>query len=93
VEWWGGNKRRTSERDVDICERDVVVRFIRAGRAVVVVDVVNVLQDVSVDRTDKWRVPGAGIGVHSERVGRAVVEAILLGELDGHLQQARRREK
>jgi hypothetical protein len=83
VEWWEGNKRRTSERDVDIRERDVVVRFIRAGRAVVVVDVVDVLQDVSVDRTDKWRV----------RAGRAVVEAILLGELDGHLQQARRREK
>ena len=78
MEWGGGNKRRTSERDVYIRERDVVVRFIRAGRAVVVVNVVDVLQDVTEDRTDKWRVPGAGIGVHSERVRRAVVEAILL---------------
>jgi hypothetical protein len=78
---------------VDIRDRGVVVRFIGAGRAFVVVDVVGVLLDVSKDRTDKWRAHGAGIGVHSERVGRAVVEAVLLGELDGHLQQARRREK
>jgi hypothetical protein len=82
VEWWTGNKRRTSESDVYFRERDVLVRFIGAGRAVVVVDVVDVLPEFSEGRSDKWRVPGAGVGVHSERVSRAVVEAVLLGELD-----------
>ena len=82
VEWWSGNKHRTSESDVYIHEKDVLVGFIGAGRAVVVFDVVDVLLDVSEDRSNKWRVPGAGVGVHGERIGRAVVEAVLLGELD-----------
>ena len=73
MKWWTGNKRRTSESDVYFCERDVLIRFIGAGRAVIVVDVVDVLLEFSEGRSDKWRVPGAGVGVHSERVSRTVV--------------------
>ena len=82
MKWWTGNKRRTSESDVYFCERDVLIRFIGAGRAVVVLDVVELLLEVSEGRSDIWRVPGVGVGVHSEHVSRAVVEAVLLGELD-----------
>jgi len=82
VEWWTGNKRRTSESDVYFRERDVLIRFIGAGRAVVIVDVVDFLLGFSEGRSDKWRVPGTGVGVHSEGVSCAVVEAVLLGELD-----------
>ena len=92
VGWWTVNERRTSESDVYfretsesdvyVCERDILVRVIGAGRAVVVLDVVELLLEVSESRSNKWRVPGAGVGVHSERVSRAVVEAVLLGELD-----------
>ncbi len=87
--WWTGNERRTSEsnvylretseRDVYVRERDVLVRVIGAGRAVVVLNVVELLLEVSEGRSNKWRVPGAGVGVHCERVGRAVVEVVLLG--------------
>jgi len=72
VKWWTGNKRRTSESDVYFCERDILVRFIGADRAVIVVDVVDVLLEFSEGRSDKWRVPGAGVGVHSELVSPAV---------------------
>jgi len=68
--------------NIYVRERDVLVRCIGAGRAVIVLDVVELLLEVSEGRSNKWRVPGAGVGVHSERVSRAVVEAVLLGELD-----------
>jgi hypothetical protein len=53
--------------------RDVFVGFFGAVRAVVVVDEVEVQREVSESRSDKWRIPGAGVGVHSECVCHAVV--------------------
>jgi hypothetical protein len=81
VEWWNEFKHRTVERDVlvvfnqtvwdlvkcRVVARDVLVGFFGAVRAVVVVNEVEVQREVSESRSNKWRIPGVGVGVQSER--------------------------